>query len=139
METTHTRLYQWPGGLFLENAPVYMEDGNLWQENQTSGLFAQVQLKNIDSRTVQAVTVKLIPFNTVGALLGSVMQTYAGPVEPTGSFGQEILAALPADTCAFGACVTEVTFADGGTWTPENTRAWHVAPEDYHPQAPVSK
>ena len=140
MEATHTRLYQLPGGLFLEGAPVYIQEGSLWQDKQTQELSGNLQIKNIDSRTVASVTVKLIPFATNGALLGSgVFHTYAVRSEPNGSFGAEVLISLPADACAFGAGVTEVVFADGSRWTPENVRAWHVADEGYNPQAPVPK
>lgn len=140
MENTHTRLYQIPGGLFLEGAPIYMEEGVLWQDNQTAGLFAQLKLKNIDPRTVQSVTVKLIPFDTVGALLGDgTVQVYAQEAAPNSSFGDGVLVAVPERSCAFGACVAKVCFADGSIWEPENLRAWHVAPEGYDPQAPVPK
>ena len=140
METTHTQLYQLPGGLFLENAPIFISEGGLWQNKETAELFGRLQLKNIDMRTVQAVAVKLIPFATNGALLGDgVFHTYTPDAEPNGYFGADALLSLPENTCAFGACVTEVTFADGTAWTPENTRAWHVADEGYNPQAPAPK
>lgn len=140
METTHTRLYQLPGGLFLDDAPIFISDGGLWQHKETAALFGSLQLKNIDERTVQTVTVKLIPFATNGALLGDgVFHTYTPQAEPNGYFGAEVVLPLPENTCAFGACVTEVTFGNGSTWLPENTRAWHVADEGYNPQAPTPK
>ena len=140
MDTTHTRLYQLPGGLFLDKAPIYIQEGSLWQQKETAQLFGQLQLKNIDPQLLQSVTVKLIPFDTIGALLGDgVCYTYTPNAEPNGSFGRDILVPLPERSCAFGACVTQAVFADGSIWEPENTRAWHVAEEGYDPQAPVPK
>ena len=140
METTHTRLYQLPGGLFLEGAPVFVQEGNLWQNQETQALFGSLQIKNIDPRTIASVTVKLIPFATNGALLGDgVFHTYTPNAEPNGSFGGDALIALPENACAFGTSVAEVAFTDGSSWTPEKVRAWHVADEGYNPQAPVQK
>lgn len=140
MDSTHTRLYQIPGGLFLENAPVFIPEGSLWQEKESQTLVGLLRLKNIAPAVLQAVTVKLIPFNTIGALLGEgVFYTYAPAAEPNGTFGGDVRLPLPQDTCAFGAAVTEAVFADGTRWTPEAVRAWHVADEGYNPQAPTQK
>ena len=140
METTHNRLYQLPGGLFLDKAPIFIQQGCLWQHKETQQLFGQLQLKNIYPADLQAVTVKLIPFDTRGALLGQgTFYTYHPNAEPNDSFGQEDLVPLPERSCAFGASVTQAVFADGTTWEPENTRAWHVAEEGYNPQAPTQK
>ncbi len=140
MESTHTRLYQIPGGLFLEKAPVYIPEGSLWQEKETRKLVGVLRLKNIAPAVLQTVTVKLIPFNTIGALLGEgVFYTYTPAAEPNGTFGTDVQIPLPQDTCAFGAAVTEAVFADGTCWTPETVRAWHVADEGYNPQAPAQK
>ena len=140
METTHNRLYQLPGGLFLDKAPIYIQQGCLWQHKENQQLLGQLQLKNIYPANLQQVTVKLIPFDTRGALLGQgTFYTYTPNAEPNGSFGQAVLVSLPENSCAFGACVTQATFADGSTWEPENTRAWHVAEEGYNPLAPIQK
>ena len=140
MEKTHTRIYQLPGGLFLEHSPIFISGGSLWQHKEDAALFGNLQLKNIDIRAVRTVEVKLIPFATNGALLGDgVFHTYTAQAEPNDYFANEELLPLPENTCAFGACVTEVTFVDGSTWKPENTRAWHVADEGYNPQAPTQK
>lgn len=140
MEKMHEQLYRLPGGLFLDNAPVYITGGALWQHKQTQELVAQLTLKNIDPRTMQAVTVKLIPFDTVGALLGEgTLRTYEAQILPNDCFGEETTVALPERSCAFGACVSKVCFTDGSSWEPDDLRAWHVAPEDYNPQAPVAK
>ena len=140
MEATHTRLYQLPGGLFLKDAPIFVIKGGLWQSKETAALFGNLQLKNIEAAKLQAVTVKLTPFATNGALLGDgVFYTYETQAEPNGTFGESVLIPLPENTCAFGTCVTKAEFADGSVWEPENTRAWHVADEGYKPQAPSTK
>ena len=124
----------------MDKAPIYIQQGCLWQHKETAQLFGQLQLKNIYPAEVQAVTVKLIPFDTRGALLGQgTFYTYTPNAEPNGSFGQDALVPLPDCSCAFGACVIQAEFADGTTWEPENTRAWHVAEEGYNPQAPIQK
>ena len=138
MDTLFTQLYQLPGGLFSQGAPVFIAGGSLLQSDGGHGLYASLQLKNIDLRTVDTLSVKFIPFADGGILLGDgVFHTYETPAEPNGYFGQDELVTMPENTCAFGAAVTQVEFTDGSVWTPENTLAWHVANDGYNPQAPV--
>lgn len=139
MENTYTQLYRIPGGLFLEGAPVFVSEGTLWQHKENGGLFACVNMKNIDPRTIGAVTVRFCPIAPNGAVLGDgTVKTFAGlQVVPNGYFAGAELTELPEGSCAFGAAVIRVGFTDGSKWEAESSLAWHVADEGYNPQAPV--
>jgi len=140
MQKDYEQLYRIPGGLFLEGAPVFVKEGTLWQHKENGTLFARMIMKNIDSRTVTSVAVRISPIAPNGAVLGEEpVAQFAAQAEPNGYFAEEELTVLPAGSCAFGAAITKVTFADGSCWEPETVRAWHVSPDDYDPQAPAAK
>ena len=139
MDALFTQIYQLPGGLFSEGAPIFIPKGGLCKSNNGDALYGCLQLKNIDPRTVDTVSVRFVPFNEKGALLGDgVVHTYETATEPNGYFGEDELITMPANTCAFGAAVTQVEFTDGSTWQAENVLAWHVANDGYNPTAPQS-
>lgn len=141
MEKTYTQLYRIPGGLFLKGAPVFVAEGTLWQHKENGGLFACVNMKNIDPRTIGEVTVRFCPIATNGAVLGDgTMQTFAGlQAAPNEYFAAQELTALPEGSCAFGAAVIRVGFTDGSEWKAESSLAWHVADDGFNPQAPTQK
>ena len=139
MEKTYTQLYRIPGGLFLKGAPVFVAEGTLWQHKENGELFARVNMKNIDPRTVTEVTVRFCPIATNGSVLGDgVVRTFGNLQEaPNGYFAAQELTALPEGSCAFGAAVIGVGFADGSQWQAESTLAWHVEDSSFNPQAPT--
>ena len=139
MENTYDQLYRLPGGLFLDNAPVFVKEGALWQHKEESTVHGAITMKNIDCRTVAAVTVRFCPIAPNGAVIGDgVVREFTGlQIEPNGYFLGDDLTELPEGCCAFGLAVLQVRFADGTDWKAENRLAWHVADESYNPQAPV--
>lgn len=139
MEKTYTQLYRIPGGLFLKGAPVFVAEGTLWQHKENGGLFARVNMKNIDPRTIAEVTVRFCPIATNGSVLGDgIVRTFGElQVAPNGYFADQELTALPEGCCAFGASVTGVAFADGTKWQAESVLAWHVEDSSFNPQAPT--
>ena len=139
MEKTYTQLYRIPGGLFLKGAPVFVAEGTLWQHKENGGLFACVNMKNIDPRAIVEVTVRFCPIAPNGSVLGDgVIRTFSGlQVAPNGYFAAQELTALPEGSCAFGAAITGAVFADGTKWQAESTLAWHVEDSSFNPQAPT--
>ena len=138
METMFNPIYQLPGGLFSQGAPIFVAGGKLLESS--GGLYVSLRMKNIDPRNVVMVKVKFIPFAEGGILLDlNSFHEYEVAAEPNGYFGEDELISVPADTCAFGAAVTEVEFDDGSVWTAQDMLAWHVANDGYNPQAPVEQ
>jgi len=131
------QVYRIPGGLFLEGAPVFVKEATMWQAEDK--LFAKLSMENKDTaRTVSGVTVRFCPIAPNGSVLGDgVVRTFGNLQEaPNGYFAARELTALPEGSCAFGAAVISVGFADGSQWQAESTLAWHVEDSSFNPQAP---
>jgi len=121
------QVYRIPGGLFLEGAPVFVKEATMWQAEDK--LFAKLSMENKDTaRTVSGVTVRFCPIAPNGSVIGEgVIWEYAKlQAEPGALFGAEETAPLPEGSCAFGAAVLKVCFADGTAWEAESPLAWHV-------------
>lgn len=122
------QVYRIPGGLFLKDAPVFVKEATMW-EQEDGKLFAKLCMENKDAvRTISSVTVRFSPVATNGAVIGEgeIRQFDNLQAEPAGQFGAGELTALPDGSCAFGAAVLKVDFTDGTAWEAENALAWHV-------------
>ena len=121
------QIYRIPGGLFLKDAPVFVKEATLWQDE--GKLLAKLSMENKDAaRTISAVTVRVTPIAPNGTVIGEgVICDYDGlQAEPGSGFGADQLNQLPAESCAFGAAVLKAAFADGTAWEAESPLAWHV-------------
>ena len=120
--------YRIPGGLFLKGAPVFVKEATMWQQ-EDGKLFAKLSMENKDpARTISGATVRLSPVATNGSVIGDgeICRYTQLNAEPGSSFGEDVLNALPEGSCAFGAAVLQVEFADGFLWEAESKLAWHV-------------
>ena len=121
------QLYRIPGGLFLEGAPVFVKEATMWQGEDK--LFAKLCMENKDTaRSISDVTVRLSPIASNGSVIGEgvIWQYEKLKAEPGTQCGKEEMVSLPENSCAFGAAVLKVGFADGTAWEAENLLAWHV-------------
>ncbi len=121
------QIYRIPGGLFCAGAPVFVKEATMHQ--QEDKLFAKLVMENKDAaKKICAVTVRLSPIAANGAVIGDgeICRYENLQAEPGSDFGAEVYNALPQGSCAFGAAVLQVTFADGSQWEAESKLAWHV-------------
>ena len=121
------QIYRIPGGLFLKGAPVFIKEATMHRED--GKLFAKLCMENKDTeRTITGVTVRFSPIATNGAVIGEgeIRQLEELQAAPAAQFGAEELTALPEGSCAFGAAVLKVSFADGTAWEADSELAWHV-------------
>lgn len=109
-----------PENLYAAGAPVVIAAGALLKDTQTDRVLAQLKLRNIGDKPIKAVTVKVVPLDTVGKPLGEAVDyQYLDLNEARDTnFGAKVPIVLPdAATRAFSASVDEVIFADNSLWT----------------------
>lgn len=122
------QVYRIPGGLFLKDAPVFIQEATMHRQ-EDGKLFAKLCMENKDAaRTISGLTVRFSPIATNGAVIGEgeIRQFDDLQAAPGSLFGAEELTALPDGSCAFGAAVLKVSFTDGSAWKAESQLAWHV-------------
>lgn len=120
MSERYARLFILPENLYAAGAPVVIAAGALLKDTQTDRVLAQLKLRNIGDKPIKAVTVKVVPLDTVGKPLGEAVDyQYLDLNEARDTnFGAKVPIVLPdAATRAFSASVDEVIFADNSLWT----------------------
>lgn len=102
--------------------------GALLKDNQTGKVLAQLKIKNIDSKTVKAVTVRINMLDAANKSLGDTVeyQYLDLSVSRDMEFGQKIPIMLPDRTArAFSVSVVRVIFFDNSEWTGnEDPSVW---------------
>lgn len=124
MSERYSKLFSLPPNLYSEGAPVLISAGALLKDNQTDKVLAQLKIQNISDKPIKAATVKLVPADTTGKLLGNEIQHQYLDLNSgrDADFGQKTPVSLPdASTRGFSAAVSEVIFADNTIWTDSNT------------------
>ena len=120
MSERFTRLFALPAVLYAEGSPLLLEAGALLRDNESGRLIAQLKLKNLGEKAVQAAKIRLWPQDPAGRPLGEpLVYNYLDQSAGRGdSFGAKIPipVAEPA-TRSFRAELEEVIFADGSLWT----------------------
>ena len=132
MAERYHRLFTLPGTLYSPGAPLLIAAGALLQDTQSGRLIAQLKLRNLDSRPIKALKVRITSQDTVGRTLGDAtehayLDLHAARDE---DFGQKTPLVLPeAETRTYLPSVIEVAFADNTVWTAEPNAEWTVLPE----------
>ena len=120
MSERFSKVFSLPENLYAEGSPVLIAAGALLKDNQTGRILTQLKLQNISDKSIKAVAVKIIPFDTVGKPLGDpVDYQFLDLSSPRDAmFGQKTPISLPdASTRSFSVTVTEVIFSDNVIWT----------------------
>ncbi len=125
MENRFARLYSLPENLYQTDAPVLISAGALQKDNPTGNLLVQLKLKNINSKDIKAVTVGIIPYDTVGRELGEVKmyQFLDLKVKRDVTFGEQTPIWMEDSSVrSYGVYVAEVAFSDNTVWTGEKNQ-----------------
>lgn len=120
MADRYTKLFSLAPNLYVEESPVVIAAGALLLDNKTNQVLAQLKVRNIGSKAIKAVAVKITPFDTAGRSLGEpVMSQYLDlALNRDQEFGQKLPIALPNNaTRSFSVAVSEVVFVDNEIWT----------------------
>lgn len=106
-------LYSLPQPLPPAGAPVSVESGTLFRDNEAHCLILQLGLKNCATRPVSAVQVRVTVFNAQGGVQRSVDYQYSGLAAlPGAEFGREVAIGIPdCDAASFAVSVQRVGFA----------------------------
>lgn len=130
MSKRYVRLFSLPENLGLEDCPIVISAGALLKDTATEKILAQLKLRNLSSRKVTAVQIKINAYDPAGVELGSVDAfSYLGlniPID--GEFGTQTPIYLPdGATRSFTVDILSVTFADGSTYQPTGSRTTQSA------------
>ena len=101
--------------LYAQGSPVIIEAGALQKDNTNSSIIAQLKFKNISVKTIKALTVRITPLDTIGNVLGDMVehQYLDLSVNRDENFGSKDAIVLPNNTTrAIKVSVTNVVFDD---------------------------
>lgn len=104
--------------LYTQGSPVIIEAGALQKDNVDSSIIAQLKFKNISVKSIKALTVRIVPLDTIGNDLGdSIEHQYLDlSINRDDSFGSKDAIVLPNNTTrAIKVYVTNVVFSDNST------------------------
>lgn len=124
MGERYSRLFTLPQSLYAAGASVVIAAGALLKDHQTGRVLAQLKMQNIGDKAIKAVTVSILPQDTVGKQLGEAVRYQYLDLDAIRDveFGSKVPIILPdAATRAFSASVSQVIFADNTIWTADNT------------------
>lgn len=130
MAERYSRLFTLPENLYAEGSPVIIAAGALLKDNQTGKVLAQLKLRSISEKDIQAVKVCLYLFDTAGCPIGEpVMFDYLDlRALRDAEFGQKTPVMVPESKArSYIAAVTEVVFSDKSTWTADGAE-WEALP-----------
>ena len=130
MAERYSRLFTLPENLYAEGSPVIIAAGALLKDNQTGKVLAQLKLRSISEKDIQAVKVCLYLFDTAGCPIGEpVMFDYLDlRALRDAEFGQKTPVMVPESKArSYTAAVTEVVFSDKSTWTADGVE-WEPLP-----------
>ena len=125
MAERYRRLFTLPGTLYSPGSPLLIVAGALLQDTQSGRVIAQLKLKNLDSRPVKAVKVRITSQDTVGRTLGDVTEhVYLDlHAERDEEFGQKTPHVLPeVETRTYLPAVVEQNRMPNGRSSPKRRR-----------------
>ena len=130
MSERYTRLFSLSENLYAEGSPVIIAAGALLKDNQTGRVLAQLKLRSISEKDIQAVKVCLNLFDTALCPIGEpVMFDYLDlRALRDAEFGQKSPVMVPESKArSYTVAVTEVVFSDKSTWTADGVE-WEPLP-----------
>ena len=130
MTERYTKLFSLPENLYAAGSPVIIAAGALLKDNQTGDVLAQLKLRSISEKPVQAVKVCLNLFDTAGSPIDEpVLFDYLDlRAARDAEFGKKTPVPLSESKArSYAAAVTEVIFSDKSTWTSDGAK-WEPLP-----------
>lgn len=106
-------LYSLPQPLPPAGAPVSVESGTLFRDNEAHCLILQLGLKNCAPRPISAVQIRVTVFSAQGGVQRTINYQYSGlNALPGAEFGKEVSIGIPdCDAASFTVSVQRVGFA----------------------------
>ena len=130
MSERYSRLFTLPENLYAVGSPVVIAAGTLLKDNQTGKIVAQLKLRSISDKVINAVKVSLNLFDTAGKSIGDAVEyDYLDLNQSRDSeFGQKRpIHVSESKARSYMPAITEVVFADRTTWTASNAE-WKSLP-----------
>lgn len=126
MSERYSRLFTLSENLYAVGSPVIIAAGTMLKDNQTGRIVAQLKLRSISDKTIKAVKVKLVLFDTAGNPIGeSVTHDYLDLNITRGvEFAQKdpiFISEIKARS--YTVSVKEVIFNDKSVWA-SNEESW---------------
>ena len=118
MAERYSRLYSLPEDLYTPGAPLVIAAGALLMDNQSGCVLAQLKLRSISPKTIAAVRLLVIGFDSGGEELCRVEHAYDGlNAERDALFGAREAIRLPdAGVRRFTVYLLAAAFSDGSFW-----------------------
>ncbi len=132
MSERYSKLYSLTENLYLDGAPVIISAGALLKDNNTGKILAQLKIKSITDKTIKAVKVCIVAYDTVSRVIDEqISHQYLDlSAKRDEEFGQKTAIYMPDDsTREFKVAITEVAFADNTVWTEATDKEWEALPE----------
>ena len=129
-------LFSLPKNQYTTGAPIVIAAGDLLKDNQTGNVFSRIKLHNISDKTIKAIRIIIIPYDTAGQFLNEeytqeILDLTANRDE---FFGQESPFQIPNKSVrSYQVVIKEIVFDDNTTWQCEK--------EDWEPlmqQKPIA-
>ena len=101
--------------LYVQGSPVIIEAGALYKDNKSTCVVAQLKFKSISVKQIKALTIKIMPLDTIGNNLGnSIEYQYLDlSIKRDDVFGSTNAITLPNNTTrAIKVFITNVVFND---------------------------
>lgn len=127
MSERYTRLYTLNENIYADGAPIIVSAGALLKDTITGNILAQLKLRNFSKKTIKAVKVEIIPYDTAGKDLGDPVEHQYLDLNayPDTEFGSKCAAKLPdVTTRKFDVRVTRVIFVDNSEWVSDDNIEW---------------
>lgn len=127
MGERYNRVFSLQENLYAVGAPVIVAAGALLLDNQSGGVVGQLKIKNISSRIIKTVRVRLSLFDSMNRPIGSPIEyKFLDLSAKRGeTFGtQNAIRILDTSTRAYAVEVVEVGFHDGTIWTTMSDLQW---------------
>ena len=127
MAERYTRLFGLEKNLYVPGSPVLICSGVLLQDSYSNNLLAQLKFKNLSEKPFRALKLSVQMLDAAGAPLSAPIEHQyldlsAGRDE---EFGQKSALVLPERSArSYAVRVTEVLFADGERWLPQEGAVW---------------
>ena len=134
MSERYTRVFTYKKDTYAEGSPVIIVAGALLTDNITGNSIAQLKFECLTDKSIKALTVEIISFDTANRPLGnSVKKQYLDlNVNHGEEFGSKNPILLPDNTTrSFEARVIEVIFTDNTVWNSCDS-VWEKLPELEH-------
>lgn len=123
MSERYSRLYATEKNLYISTSPVIICAGALLKDNETGRLIAQLKFKNISSKQIKSISIKLTLLDSADRVIDdNIQHTYLDlQLKRDEEIGhKEPVYLSNSNTRAFKVVVTEVVFEDKSIWSSNN-------------------